>query len=111
MKIANKYLEAIALTIQAFQIKDEQAFPVSGLLHEEISLGLKRKLQKIRTEVLAKLEELEKDKKEVGENVEEMKVLMEEEVEINQEYASLEMIENINTKFNYDFEVIEKFAK
>ena len=111
MKLEKKYLEAVALTIQAFQEKDGQAIPVSGLLHEEISLGLKRKLQKIRDGVLKEIEQLEKDKKEVGDDVKEMEVLMNEEVEIHVEYASLEMIEGIKTKFNYSFDVIEKFAQ
>jgi hypothetical protein len=116
MKLKNKELEKVLLTISAYNA--ETMDPVSGLLFEDITLGLKRRLQKIGAEVDKKYKEFQKDFSEINQVKEksneeyqnELEILLNEEVEINQEPASLKMIEEIKSKFNYDFEIIEKIA-
>lgn len=90
-----------------------------GLLHEDIQLSLKRRLQKIMEEIFAFYEAYQKDRKEVegkfkddGEKlVKELGILDEELVTLNSEQANLAMIEEIKTSNNYDFKLIDRFAK
>jgi hypothetical protein len=119
MKIKNRDIEPILLTLAAYDSKTQQ--PVSGLLFEDISLGLKRRLQKLSKDLVkqhdefiafkAEIDEKFKNDKGSAEYQKEIDEFLSEEVEINQEPVSLEMIEKIQSKFNYDFEIIEKFAK
>lgn len=89
-----------------------------GLLNENISLGLKRKLQKITNEIAGFYEEYIKDRKEVETKCKddaeklkaELEILNNEVVELTSEKASLAMIEEIKSKYNYDFSLIEKFT-
>ena len=127
------------MTLAAFGINEKkQTVPVSGLLYENITLGLKRRLQKIRVSVMEHLQQLQADQKEIEqkfpivkpekdqeltaeqkaqneENLkkrkEELEILMNEEVKIDKEKASLSMIEAIQTDNNYDWEIIELFAE
>ena len=107
MKLKNSDVTAILLTLLTY--KEGKEF--SGLLLENIPLSLKRRLQKIRKDLLAKSEELQKDFEEVKDKPEEVKILLDEEFELNHEFVSLEMIEAINSSVNYDFDIIEKIAK
>jgi hypothetical protein len=107
MKLKNSDVTPILLTLLTY--KEGKEF--SGLLLENIPLSLKRRLQKIRKDLLVKSEELQKDFEEVKDKPEEIKILLDEEFELNHEFVSLEMIEAINSSVNYDFDIIEKIAK
>lgn len=106
MKIKKGYIKAIVLTLLHYKNGKEL-----GLLTENIPLSLKRRLQKIRVDLFKALEELEKDFKEVEGKEDEIKTLMDEEITLNHDFVSLEMIENITSETNYDFEIIELIAK
>lgn len=114
MKIKKKSIVAILTVIALFNDKNQI---IEGLLSEDISLGLKRRLQKIRNELLKHYEQLQEDLKDIDaiedseQKKKEMDELSAEEVEISQEPVSLAMIEAIQTKANYDWEVIEMIAK
>lgn len=90
-----------------------------GLLHEDITLGLKRRLQKLAKEVGALYEEYLADLKEVQEKLkddeaklkEELSILDNEEVSFQFEKVSISMIESIKSENNYDFDLIERFAE
>lgn len=107
MKIKNSDVTTILLTLLCY--KDQREF--SGLLLENIPLSLKRRLQKIRKDLILKHEEITKDFEEVKDKPEEVQILLDEEFELNHEFVSLEMIEAINSNVNYDFDIIEKIAK
>jgi len=107
MKLKNSDITPILLTLLLY--KEGKEF--SGLLLENIPLSLKRRLQKIRKDLLLKNEELLKEFEEVKDNPEEVKIILEEEFELNHEFVSIEMIESINSSVNYNFEIIEKIAK
>ena len=98
------------LHISSFDSKTQQ--PISGLLFENITLGTKRKLQKIHKELIGFYTEYQEDLKEATEKgPEEVAILNAEEVTLTSEPVSLSMIEAIQTDKNYDFEIIELFAK
>jgi phage terminase Nu1 subunit (DNA packaging protein) len=107
MKIKKGHINAILLTLLTYQEGKEY----SGLLLENIPLSLKRRLSKIRVDLLKQSEELQKDFDEVKDKKEEIETLMNEEIELNHDFVSLEMIEGITSEVNYNFEVIELFAK
>lgn len=115
MKFLNSDIVPILTTLLVYN--DNTKMESSGLLIESMQLSLRRRLQKIRTDTLVHYEQLVKDEKNLREMAkpetleEELKILFAEEIEINQEYASLAMIEAIETKSNYNFETIEKFAR
>lgn len=138
IELQNKDLEPLALQLQSFGMKNGNLVPIFGLLHEDITLGMKRRLQKIRKAVVEHLKSLESDqkeirekfpvkqpakgkelsKKEVSENAEnkkkqdaEMEILLSEVVKIDLDKVSLEMVENIKTEVNYDFDLLEKIAE
>lgn len=123
-------LETALLTICAYSSPKEGETQkiVSGLLIEELSLGNKRRLQKIHKllqelykefiEDFKKLQEAckigENDKKEpiydIKKLEKEVQELLDEVVKIDAEPAQLSQIENITTTKIYNFEIIEKFA-
>lgn len=107
MKIKKGHINAILLTLLTYQEGKEY----SGLLLENIPLSLKRRLSKIRIDLLKHSEEIQKDFDEVKDKKEEIEILMNEEIELNHDFVSLEMIEGITSEVNYNFEVIELFAK
>lgn len=115
MKFKKSDLFPILITILGFDIETKQ--PNGGLLLEAVTLGTKRRLQKIRTDVYKHWEEFTKDEEEVKtkakpEELEaELQVLYDEEVEINQEFINISFIDEIKSSANYDFNIIEKFAK
>ncbi len=116
MKIKKKNINLILLTILTF---DNTGKATSGLLTEEMSLGTKRKLQKIRNELLKLSTELNTDHQEVinktkGNAVEldkEVNELVEEEVTLTCEPVVLSEIEKIKTNQNYDFDLIELISQ
>ena len=100
------------MTLASYDMKT--GHPVSGLLFENISLGLKRKLQKISKWLISEHVQLDADKKTASESEDpkkEIAELMDEEVKSDLDFASLEAIEAIKTDRNYDFEIIELIAK
>ena len=113
-------LEAILLTISSYSLpkEGEQQKMISGLLKEPITLGTKRKLQKIHklTQESYKdfIEQFKEAQKECGEDKEklekEIKLLFDEVVKIDAEPIQISQIENISTTDNYNFDIIEKFA-
>lgn len=90
---------------------------IQGLLTEKVSLGLKRKLQKIHKEAATHYEEFQKHLAEVTKLEEgpikqkELTDLLDEKVTLQAEKASLELIEAIETLAVYDLEVLEKIAE
>ena len=107
MKIKKGHINQILLTILTYKDGKED----SGLLLESIPLSLKRRLSKIRIDLLKQSEEIQKDFNEVKDKPEEVEILMNEEFELNHEPVSLEMIESITSETNYNFDIIEMFAK
>jgi hypothetical protein len=114
MKIKNSEITPLLVTLVTYN--KETGAMVGGLLSEKMSLGLRRRLQKIREALLAKHTEFVKDMEEVnelpeGERSAEGQKLLDEEVEVTFEPASLAMIEAIDTAANYDMALIEKIAQ
>lgn len=120
MEIKNKYINAVLLTLLFYRDGQE----AGGLLTENLSLGVKRKLQKIRKELLPHLEEFEKDGKQIlsafegkdtpediANKKKEVDELNEEVVKLTCDHALLSEIEKIETDKNYDFDMIEMIAK
>lgn len=64
MKLQNKDIMSVLIVLEVRE-KDEPHTPISGLLHEDIPLSLKRGLQKIRTAVLNKYNECMQDLMEI----------------------------------------------
>lgn len=140
MNNQKKNIKPLLLTILRF-LKNEKGEEVAhGLLTEESTLGLKRKLQKIRTELLLLDGELSKDhadilrtysdkfikanegeeltKEQSGinqalaeEQLKEIEILFNESFVLKAELASLSEIEKIETNVIYDFELIDLIAK
>lgn len=114
MKLKNSEITPILMMLAAYNQKDGSL--VGGLLSEKMSLGLRRRLQKIRKSMLEKHEELVKDTEEIkklpeAEQEAEFKKLFDEEVEVSFDPASMDMIEAIDTNFNYDMTLLEKIAQ
>lgn len=113
MKIKKKDISGVLLLIHSFD--STTGAPVAGLLWENISLGTKRRLQKISKELIKAIEEYknelaEVEKVEESKRAEELKILQEEEVDISAEPIQMSVIEGIETTKNYDFQMIEIIA-
>ena len=107
IELLKSELESVLITLNAVNGDGKNV----GLLHEKISLGLKRKGQRIFETVMP---ELERYKKELGEckgNESEIKELNNEVVKFDVSKLSLSMIEEIESEYNYDFRIIEKIAE
>jgi hypothetical protein len=115
MKFLTSDIIPILQTLLVYDIETKKE--IGGLLTEKLSLSLKRRLQKIRTDTFKLYQQLVIDEKEIRDKAtpetlnDELNKLFSEEVEIQQEYADIKFIEAIETTANYDFSVIEKFAK
>lgn len=135
MKFLKSEILPVLMTLAVY--KDSQSTePDKGLLTLKMSLGLRRRLQKIRNAMLEKQKELEADLKEITESFkpefekrlaevgkeqaeaeinpklqEETKVLFAEEFELDVEPVDIKMIEALETEENLDWTMIEKFAK
>lgn len=113
-------LESVLLTICAYSAPKEGEVQkiVSGLLIEDLTLGTKRRLQKIHKlvqelykefiEDFKKAQELCGDDKERLEK--EVLELLDETVKIDAEPILFAHIENVSTSNNYNFDIIEKIA-
>lgn len=111
MIIHKKNIERILLLIHSF---DSSGNPVSGLLFETMSLGTKRRLQKISKELLTHHKQLNADMMDVNKSEEkdkEMDELLNETVTIDCEHVSISEIDKINSPWNYDSETIEMIAQ
>lgn len=113
----NSELSPALMQLMAFDSKTGSV--VSGLLTEKLTLGTKRKLQKIQTKLLdhykeyvKHIEEIDKECADDAEKKEaEIKTLNDEEVKADVDFVDIKFIESIETESNYDFSLIEKFAK
>lgn len=91
---------------------------IGGLLSESLTIGTKRRLNKIHSKLSEHYNELIKDyeelKNECKDNQDklknELKELLEETVQIDIEPVPFTMIENVSTSSNYNFDIIEKFT-
>jgi hypothetical protein len=116
IKLKKSELEQALLQIASFNPETKEMS--GGLLTENITLGTKRRLQKIHKALIPIFQEFIKDldevKKEAGEDKEklnkEIEELINEEISIDAEQVSLSLIENISSEANYNFDVIEKLA-
>lgn len=115
MKIKKSNIAPILATI--LLLDDDGKNEVSGLLMEKIPMSLRRRLQRFRSDLLIEFkrtlsESNELKQKFTGDELKkEVDTLLSEEVTVNHDYLSLEMIEAIETSVNYDFKIIELFAK
>lgn len=114
-KFKNSDITRVLIMLAAYDPKTGAI--VGGILSEKMSLGLRRRLQKIRNAFLEKHNELTEDLKPINEMPEgeerlaELKKLYDEEVEITFDPASLEMIEAIESPVNYDMDLLEKITQ
>jgi|SRR5690606_26841907 len=114
-----KKAELAPLLINIASLNPETGEIEKGLLVEEITLGTKRILGKIRKALIVEYQEFENQikevKKECGEDKEklqkELEELYKEEVEITVPRFKFEMIENVSSEQMYDFDLLEKIAE
>ncbi len=118
MKFKKPDLEQILVLIQAEHTPKDGESVLIGLLHESISLGLKRRLTKLHDLLVPLYVEYVKDKSKIEqeaktdeERVKELADLDAEELEVEFEPVRLDMIEAIETKYNYNWDMIVKIAK
>ena len=114
MKLKNKELEPMLLQLSATITYADKTTEQIGLLHESISLGTKRRLSKILKAAFPLLQQYQADRKEAEDSKDKDKELEEldnEEVTLDVEKVSIAMIESIQTKTNYDWDLIEKIAE
>lgn len=99
----------------AMYSKDGQM--ISGLLKEKITLGTKRRLQKIQKQLISEYEQLKKDVEQIKseckseDQEKEIQELMNEEINLNCEKISFSQIENLETESCYDFDLLEKICE
>ncbi len=114
-KFKNNELMGVLLMLAAYDKKT--GVITRGLLNETMSLGLRRRLQKIRNAFLAKHNEFMEDLKPLDtlpdgeEKTTELNRLFNEEVEVSFDPADMSMIEAIETSINYDMDLLEKITK
>lgn len=116
IELEKSKLEPVLLTISTFDANS--GILVGGLLKENLTLGTKRKLQKIHKGVYKAYQEFVEDvnslKKECGEDKEklekELKELLEEVVKIDVEKIQFSLLENVPTTENYNFDIIDKIT-
>lgn len=121
MIIKKKDINPLLLNILFFK-KDDKGndYEAGGLLTEKMGLGAKRKLHKIRKELLTHSETLKEEYEAVRKEFkgkesdedkklldEEMKNLLAEEVKLTSDPVMICEIEKIESSTNYDFELIE----
>lgn len=115
--VRKEQIELILVQIEGVQTANGISTPV-GLLTEESGLGLKRKLRKIQDELIKQYTQYRTDQEEVNnkiedpdKRIEETKLLAAETFELTSEKAMLSEIEKIQSKFPYNFELIELIAQ
>lgn len=114
--LKNYELELALVQLMAFDTKTQK--PTGGLLMETLSLGLKRRLQKLHSKLIEKYkdyaDDIKKIDEECGEDIDkrakEISDLNLELVTIDLDPVDIKQIEAIVTSNNYNFEIIEKFA-
>jgi len=111
--IKKSEIKALLINIASFS-KDGKS--VGGLLHEKISLGFKRRLEKIRNELIEHHRQMEVDKSAIEackdcDKAKETEELMAEEIQLTSQPISLEMLEGIVSQNMYDFDLLEKIAE
>ena len=127
IELKKSELEQALLTISTYDSKTKEL--INGLLKENLTLGTKRKIQKIHKAIYTVFQEFVEDFKEIqkacekeeknekGEPVydiekfnKEIQILQDEVVKLDVEQFQLSQIENIPTTSNYNFDIIEKLA-
>lgn len=114
--LKNKELQAVLLNLSSFD--KESGKMASGLLMEEMSLGAKRKIQKIHKAIYPKYQEYMKDVAELQTTLKddkeklqaEFEILLEEDVKIDAEPFEIKYLDDISTKNIYDFDLLEKIS-
>lgn len=112
-----KNSEVVGVLIMLASYDQKTGAIVGGLLSEKMSLGLRRRLQKIRNAFLEKHKELTEDLKPINEMPEgeerlaELKKLYDEEIEVTFDPADMGMIEAIESTINYDMDLLEKITQ
>jgi hypothetical protein len=117
IKIKKSDLEAVLLTIATYDPQTQKQ--IGGLLIESLSLGTKRKLQKIHQKAVDLYKEFVSDLKEIQETykedndtkLKELNVLLAEEISIDVEPFDISQLDNVITSNNYSFEILEKIGK
>ena len=110
-------IEKVLIQIIAFDQKTQK--PVSGLLTENTTLGMKRRLQKIHAQLLDKYKEYGEDIKKVesdcGDDMDrrasEIEVLNEEYINIDCQPIDQKQLDSIVTDTNYNFEILDKICE
>lgn len=108
-----KQIEPLLMNLLVFNA--DTGVAIGGLLMEKLPLGVKRKLNKLREELVSHHEQLKQDAEEVkatyeGDGVKiqkELEILFNETVEIKGERALMSEIEKIETEKMYDFVLLE----
>lgn len=116
IEIKKSEIEPILLNIATLDSKTGKI--TSGLLSENLPLGTKRALQKIRTKLLDSYKELIKDIEEVQKECEEdkeklnkeLKELFSEMIKVEVDKFKIESIENVSSSNIYDFELLDKIS-
>jgi hypothetical protein len=116
LELEKSQLQEVLLTISAYNSETKEL--VGGLLSEDLTLGAKRKLQKIHKSVLSLYTEFTEDvktlQKECGDDKEklqkEFNELLKETIKLEIEPVSLAQIDNLYSKNRYNFDIIEKIA-
>lgn len=116
LRLENSELESCLIQISLYD-KDSGKL-IGGLLGENLTMGTKRRLQKIHKVILGefnefledfkKLDEFKKDSEKYKKEVEE---LLKESVEITFEPINFSSLENISTTANYNFDIVDKFCE
>jgi hypothetical protein len=112
--LKNSEIERTLITIAGY---NKQNVMVTGLLTENITLALKRRLQKINTALTVNYDQFLKDKEDINSledgpvKDKELKTLMDETITLHVDKVSMAAIEAIQTKAVYDFDLIEKIAE
>lgn len=115
IELKKSELENVLIIISVYN--KENGLLIGGLLSEDITLGTKRALQKIHKKVHVLYQELLEDYKELKEKVSEEELqketeeLLNEIVKIDIEKIKFSFLENVSTKSNYNFEIIDKFSE
>lgn len=117
IKLQKGELSSLLLNITTFDAQTGQI--VGGLLSENLTLGTKRALDKIRKALIIEYQELEAQIKEVKESCKddkeklhkELEELFKETVEISVPRFKFEKIEEVSSNKMYDFDLLEKISE
>jgi hypothetical protein len=110
-------IEKVLIQIIAFDPKTQK--PASGLLTENTTLGMKRRLQKIHSTLMEKYKEYTEDIKKIEQECKddmekmtsEINVLNQETVFIDCQPIDSKQLDAIVTDTNYNFDILEKICE